>query len=75
MIVKSIKYITILFVIFLIIVLLLNYYILQPIEYKELVCHKGSLLQKIGEDGNVYTRVKGLSCEYDKGMLIIEEQL
>jgi len=74
MLVKSIKYIIILFVIFLLIGIGLQYYISQPIESKEVLCHKGKLIHRIGDDGSVYLKVKGVSCEFDKGMIIIEEQ-
>ena len=53
----------------------LHYYVSQPIESKELMCHKGKLLHRIGDDGTVYLKVKGMFCELDKGMIIIEEQL
>ena len=74
MLVKSIKYIIILFVIFLLIGIGLQYYISQQIESKEVLCHKGKLIHRIGDDGSVYLKVKGVSCEFDKGMIIIEEQ-
>jgi len=52
----------------------LQYYISKPIAPKDLVCHKGKLLHKLDVDENVYLKVKGISCEFEKGMLIIEEQ-
>ena len=52
----------------------LQYYISQPIVHDELVCHKGKLLIQVGGDGTVYTRVKEFTCDYEKGMLIIEEK-
>lgn len=53
----------------------IQYYITMQLEPNELVCHKGKLLSLVGSDGNVYTRVKDFSCDYEKGILIIEEQL
>ena len=53
----------------------LQYYISKPIKLKELICHKNRLLHKIDDDESVYVKIKGISCEFEKGMLIIEEQL
>ncbi len=36
------------------------------------VCHKGKLLMQI--EGTMYTKAKGVTCEFEKGMLILEEQ-
>jgi len=53
----------------------LYYYTSRPIEPKELMCYKNKLLHRIGDDGTVYLKVKGIFCEVEKGMIIIEEQL
>jgi len=53
----------------------LYYYVSQPLDSKELICFKGKLLHKIDDDENVYVKIKGISCEFEKGMIIIEEQL
>lgn len=55
--------------------IVIQYYISRPVVSDELVCYKSRLLVRVGDDGTVYTRVKGLACEYEKGLLIIEEQL
>lgn len=52
----------------------LQYYISQPMETKEMMCHKGKLIHRIGDDGSVYLKVKGVSCVFERGMIIIEEQ-
>ena len=70
---------TIKIVVFVIIMLLclsigLQYYISQPIGTKEVLCHKGKLIHRIGDDGSVYLRVKGVSCVFEKGIIIIEEK-
>ena len=52
----------------------LQYYVSKPIKSKELICHKNRLLHKIDDDESVYVKIKGISCEFEKGMLIIEEQ-
>jgi len=53
----------------------LYYYVSQPLDSKELICFKGKLLHKIDDDENVYVKIKGITCEFEKGMIIIEEQL
>jgi hypothetical protein len=70
---------TIKIVVFVIIMLLclsigLQYYISHPIDTKEVLCHKGKLIHRIGDDGSVYLRVKGVSCVFEKGIIIIEEK-
>lgn len=70
---------TIKIVVFVIIMLLclgigLQYYISQPVDTKEVLCHKGKLIHRIGDDGSVYLRVKGVSCVFEKGIIIIEEK-
>jgi hypothetical protein len=52
----------------------LQYYVSKPIKSKELICHKNRLLHKIDDDESVYVKIKKISCEFDKGMIIIEEQ-
>jgi len=52
----------------------LQYYVSKPIKSKELICHKNRLLHKIDDDESVYVKIKNISCEFDKGMIIIEEQ-
>ena len=52
----------------------LQYYVSKPIKSKELICHKNRLLHKIDDDESVYVKIKGISCEFEKGMIIIEEQ-
>ena len=52
----------------------LQYYISQPVVLDKLICHKGKLLAQVEGEGAVYTKVKGFTCDYEKGMLIIEEK-
>ena len=68
------SYVLLIIVVFLIIGILLQYYMALPVEPKELVCHKGKLLAQVKDEAFVYTRIRKFSCDYDKGMLIIEEQ-
>ena len=59
---------------FLVVGICMQYYISQPLEHSQLVCHKGRLLAQVAGEGTVYTRIKEFSCDYEKGMLIIEEK-
>jgi len=71
---KIMSYFVLIVMIFLIIGIVLQYYVSLPQEPQKLVCHKGRLLAQVEGEGTVYTRIKRFSCEYDKSMLIIEEQ-
>lgn len=68
------SYFMALVILFLLIGIGLQYYISKPIESKELICHKGKLLHKLDGGEDVYVKIKRISCEFEKGMLIIEEQ-
>jgi len=46
----------------------------KPNPPKKLLCNEGNLLSQIDGKGSVYTRVSGLSCNYDKGTLIISDK-
>ena len=72
---KTMRYLIVLAILLLAICIALYYYVSQPTESKEVLCHKGNLIHRLGDDGTVYMKVKGVSCEFDKGMIIIEEQL
>jgi hypothetical protein len=50
------------------------YYINIEQEPEEMICYKGKLLLQLEESGAIYTRAKGVTCEYENGILIIEEQ-
>lgn len=71
---KILKFMVGLFMACLVIGISFQYYISQPIEPQQLVCYKGRLLAQVGDVGAVYTKIKGLTCDIQKGMLIIEEQ-
>lgn len=71
---KILSYLVLIIMIFLIIGIVLHYYAALPTEPQKLVCHKGRLLAQVEGEGTVYTRIKKFSCDYEKGMLIIEEQ-
>jgi hypothetical protein len=60
--------------IILIIGIVLQYYVSINLEPDSMVCHKGKLLLQLEEGQAIYTRAKGVTCEFEKGMLILEEQ-
>ena len=72
---KIMSYIVGCIILLLIIGIGLQYYISEPNETKEVMCHKGKLIHRLGDDGSVYLQVRGVSCVFEKGMIIIEEQL
>lgn len=67
------SYFMALIILLLIIGIGLHYYVSQPIESKEVLCHKGKLIHRLGDNGTVYIKVKGVSCVFENGMIIIEE--
>ena len=69
---KIMRYLIPMIMILLIIGIVLQYYVSINLEPQQFVCHKGKLLMQI--EGTIYTKAKGVSCDYEKGMLIIEEQ-
>ena len=69
-----IKIILPIIMILLIIGIVLQYYVSINLQPESMICHKGKLLMQLQEGESVYTKAKGVSCEFEKGMLIIEEQ-
>jgi len=68
---KILSYLVPIIMLLLVIGIALQYYI-SSYEPEQFVCHKGKLLMQI--EGTIYTKAKGVSCEFEKGMLILEEQ-
>lgn len=71
---KILKFMVGFIIIFLLFGIVVQYYACQPIESKEMMCHKNKLIHRIGDDGSVYLKVKGVSCVFERGVIIIEEQ-
>ena len=71
---KIMKYLIPMIMIILIIGIVLQYYVSINLQPESMICHKGKLLMQLQEGESVYTKAKGVSCEFEKGMLIIEEQ-
>jgi hypothetical protein len=62
----------VLLILCLIVVITLNFYINKPIEIPHNICIKGKYAVKINKDGTVYSKIQGISCETEKGIIIIE---
>jgi len=71
---KIMRYLIPMIMILLIIGIVLQYYVSINIQPDNMVCHKGKLLMQLQEGEAIYTRAKGVVCEFEKGMLIVEEQ-
>jgi len=71
---KIMRYLIPMIMILLIIGIVLQYYVSINIQPDNMVCHKGRLLMQLQEGEAIYTRAKGVVCEFEKGMLILEEQ-
>jgi len=68
---KILSFVVCIIAILLIIGILLQYYI-SNYEPEQFICHKGKLLMQI--ESTMYTKAKGVTCEFEKNMLILEEQ-
>ena len=73
MISKIMRYLIPMIMILIIIGIVLQYYVSMNLEPEQVICHKGKLLMQLQEGEAIYTRAKGVVCEFEKGMLIIEE--
>jgi len=71
---KIMRYLIPIIMILLVIGIVLQYYISINIEPESIICHKGKLLLQLEEGEAIYTRAKGVTCDFEKGMLIVEEQ-
>jgi hypothetical protein len=71
---KIMRYLIPIIMIILIIGIVLQYYVSINIEPESMICHKGKLLLQLEEGEAIYTRAKGVTCDFEKGMLIVEEQ-
>lgn len=71
---KIMKYLLLILIMFLAIIAFINYKVNAPKVYDDIICVRGKLLVKWEEDtAPIYTRSKGLTCEYEKDILIIDE--
>jgi len=71
---KIIKYVALILIVFLAFIAFINYRVNVPKVYDDRICVRGKLLIKWENEAvPVYTRVKGVTCEYEKDILIIDE--
>ena len=68
------KYLVIPIMSFLIFGIFIQHHVSKPNPPKKLLCNEGNLLSQVDDSGYVYTRVAGLSCNYEKGTLIISDK-
>lgn len=68
------KYLVIPIMFFLMFGIFIQHYVSTPNPPKKLLCNDGNLLSQVDGSGSVYTKVGGLSCNYDKGTLIISDK-
>ena len=68
------KYLVIPIMSFLMFGIFIQHHVSKSNQPKKLLCNEGNLLSQIDGKGSVYTRVSGLSCNYDRGTLIISHK-
>jgi len=68
------KYLVIPTMCFLMFGIFIQHHVSKPNPPKKLLCNEGYLLSQVDGKGSVYIRVGGLSCNYDKGALVISDQ-
>ena len=59
---------------FLIFGIFVQYLFSKPQDIKKLICNEGRLLSQITEESTVYSKVNGLSCTFEKGILVINDK-
>jgi len=72
---KCIKIFVLCLFIFLAFGIYVHYDLIKEQPKPQYMCHKGKLIHKLDDGETVYLKVKNVSCEFEKGMIIIEEQL
>ena len=68
------KYLVIPIMCFLMFGIFTQHHVSKPNPPKKLLCNEGNLLSQIDGKGSVYFKVSGLSCNYNKGKLIIDHK-
>jgi hypothetical protein len=67
----TLKFLVIFLMLFLIFGIFVQHLFSKPQDIKKLICNEGRLLSQVSEEGSVYTAVNGLSCAFEKGILVI----
>jgi hypothetical protein len=71
---KIISFILVTIVFFIAFGIAVRYYLeSKPVTYDNKICYKNKLLTKWEEESSIYTRMKGVRCEVDGDILIVEE--
>ena len=70
---KILKHLVALIMLFLVFGIIVQHLVSQTQDPKKLVCNEGKLLSQVTGQGSVYTKVNGLSCAYENGILIISD--
>lgn len=61
-------------ILFLIFGIFVQHLFSKPQSIKSLICNEGKLLSQVVEKSSVYTKVDGLACVNEKGLLIIKDK-
>lgn len=71
---KIISYILVSIVFFIAFGIAVRYYLdSKPVTYDNKICYKNKLLTKWEEESSIYTRMRGVRCEVDGGLIIVED--
>jgi len=70
----TLKFLVIFLMLFLIFGIFVQHLFSKPQDIKKLICNEGKLLSQVSEEGSVYTAVNGLSCAFEKGILVISDK-
>ena len=74
--VKSVlKHLVAFTMLFLVFGIVVQHLVSKPQDPKKLVCNEGRLLSQVTGQGTVYIKVNGLSCFYEKGVLVISDKI
>jgi len=69
---KFMIYIVLLSILLVGIALSIKYYVEIEPDFPPELCWKGKYLVQIDDGGSVYTKAKGVTCEIDKHIMILE---
>ena len=71
---KIISYILVSIVFFIACGIAVRYYLdNKPVTHDNKICYKNKLLTKWEEESSIYTRMRGVRCEVDGGLIIVED--
>ena len=70
----TLKFLVIFLMLFLIFGIFVQHLFSKPQDIKKLICNEGRLLSQVSEESSVYTAINGLSCAFEKGILVISDK-